>query len=306
MDSIKFVGGATLQKELQGFAGFIAYQECFRKGNSSTKGTVEKSMGELFFGNPPDPDSIGLGEQLIYGNGVFSGLYAKENIENVTTSRDDTASQPSTNQSRNQVSLILKPSLHCLSHEKRVIVGGQSSAGITLSLILANGLKNRARLLSNRTLLCRAQEHVKNGKKALSIVMHAESPYRDHCSTGNLPSGMTLDDYYLFVREGMYKLLHPAVTCAGPSSEEPQVEEANDTSRESVLSVIVMPDSWIFTGFIIFALLGPIVPSNMIPYRSELLMTAPPDNLRENRTMESADNASGTSSTAASMTGAAG
>lgn len=68
-----------------------------------------------------------------------------------------------------------------------------------------------------------------------------------------------------------------------------------------------MPDSWIFTGINTFALLGPIVPSNMIPYyRSELLMTAPPDNLRENRAMESADNARGTSSTAALMTGAAG
>jgi hypothetical protein len=30
----KFIGGTLLQKELQGFAGFIAYQECFRQGNS--------------------------------------------------------------------------------------------------------------------------------------------------------------------------------------------------------------------------------------------------------------------------------
>lgn len=223
MDSIKFVGGATLQKELQGFAGFIlAYQECLREGNSSTKGTNEKSMGEKFFRNPADPDSIGLvGEQLLYGIGVFSGLYTKENIENVTTTtRDNSASQPSTNQSCNPVSLVLKPSLHCLlSHEKRFIAGGgQSSTGITLSLILANGLKNCAGLLSNRMILCCAQEHIKNGKKALSIVMmHAEHPYRDHVSTGNLPSGMTLDDYYLFVCEGMYELLHPAVT-ASPST----------------------------------------------------------------------------------------
>ncbi len=85
--------------------------------------------------------------------------------------------------------------------------------GITLSLIFANGLKNRTRLLSNRTLLCRVQEHVKNGKKALSIVMHAESPYRDHVSTGDLPSGMTLDDYYLFVRQGIYELMHPGPLC---------------------------------------------------------------------------------------------
>jgi hypothetical protein len=125
MDSIKFIGGASIQKEIQGFAGFIAYQECFRKGNSSTKGTIEKNMGEQIFGNPEDPDSIGLGEQLIYGNGIFSGLYTQENIRNVTANRDNPASQQSSmNQCRDPVVLVLKPSLHCLSHDKRVIVGG--------------------------------------------------------------------------------------------------------------------------------------------------------------------------------------
>jgi hypothetical protein len=130
MDSIKFIGGASLQKELQGFAGFIAYQECFRKGNSSTKGTIEKSMGEQFFGNPEDHDSIGLGEQLIYGNGIFSGLYTQENIRNVTANRDNAASQQSSmNQCRDPVVLVLKPSLHCFSHDKRVIVGGAIKLG---------------------------------------------------------------------------------------------------------------------------------------------------------------------------------
>jgi hypothetical protein len=204
--------------------------------------------------------------------------------------------------------------------------------GITLSLIFANGLKNRTRH-SNRTLLCRAQEHVKNGKKALSIVMHAESPYRDHVSTGNLPSGMTLDDYYLFVCQGMYELMHPGT--AVPSTERLPTEQNNrsteynlgmadelngdnindvysatlstssaPTTSESVSTVFAMPDSWIFTGFIIFALLGPIVPSVMFPYRSELLMTAPPDNCLGISRKEATSNASGiTSTTASSATG---
>ncbi|KAI2492337.1 hypothetical protein MHU86_22204 [Fragilaria crotonensis] len=38
-----------------------------------------------------------------------------------------------------------------------------------------------------------------------------------------------------------------------------------------------MPDSWVFPGFIIFALLGPIVPPAMTNYRLELLMTSTPD-----------------------------
>jgi hypothetical protein len=62
-----FIGGATLQKELQGFAGLLAYQECFRKVTSTTKALLEKSMGEQYFGNSKDPDSIGLAEQLILG-----------------------------------------------------------------------------------------------------------------------------------------------------------------------------------------------------------------------------------------------
>jgi hypothetical protein len=175
---------------------------------------------------------------------------------------------------------------------------------------------------------------VKNGKKALSIVMHAESPYRDHVSTGNLPSGMTLDDYYLFVRQGMYELMHPGT--AVPSTEQLPTEQNNrstennlgmadelngdnindvgsatlstsnaPTTSESVSTVVVMPDSWwIFTGFIIFALLGPIVPSAMFPFRSELLMTAPPDNCLGIARKEATSNASGiTSTTASSATG---
>jgi len=74
----KFIGGATLQKELQGFAGFIAYQECFRKGTSTTKALLEKSIGDQYFGNPKNPDSIGLAEQLVLGTGVFAGLYNEE------------------------------------------------------------------------------------------------------------------------------------------------------------------------------------------------------------------------------------
>jgi hypothetical protein len=66
----------------------------------------------------------------------------------------------------------------------------------------------------------------------------------------------------------------------------------------------VLPDSWIFAGFIIFALLGPIVPSAMLPYRSELLMTASPNNCHGSTRKEATSNASGnTSTTASSATG---
>ncbi len=55
-------------------------------------------------------------------------------------------------------------------------------------------------------LVTRAQEHIKNCKKALSVVTHARSPYKPYVTTGNLSSGMTLSDYYMFVWKKMYVL----------------------------------------------------------------------------------------------------
>jgi hypothetical protein len=207
----KFIGGAFLQKELQGFAGFLAYQECFRRGTSSTKGTLEASLGEQFFGNPNDADSIGLAEQLVKGVGVFAGLYIIE--------EPDTAPLLVTDVRANQSPLptfVLKPELHCLGGDKRVAVGVPN--GINLSLLYSRSLRSTASqnttvgttasvMLANRTILCRAQDHLKNGKKALAVVLASDSPYKAYASNGSLPSGMSLQDYYMYIRRKMYILL---------------------------------------------------------------------------------------------------
>ena len=209
----KFIGGATLQKELQGFAGFIAYQECFRKGTSTTKALLEKSIRDQYFGNPKNPDSIGLAEQLVLGTGVFAGLYNEEEAASMLLG------DPQTNQQqREQTVLVLKPCLHCLSDTQRIIVG--HPAGIGVSLILANGLRNNLNFVSNRTLLCRAQEHLKNGKKALSLAMHSKSPYRMYTATGNLPSGMSIEDYYLYIHQKMFLILNAPPASAVPLEPE--------------------------------------------------------------------------------------
>lgn len=62
-------------------------------------------------------------------------------------------------------------------------------------------------MLANRTILCRAQDHLKNGKKALAIVLASDSPYKAYASNGTLPSGMSLQDYYMYIRRKMYTLL---------------------------------------------------------------------------------------------------
>ena len=76
----KFTGGAGIQKELQGLVAFVAYQECHYKGLSASKGALEQSNGQQFFGVEGNEDSIGLSEQLVKGIGVFSGLYTLEDI----------------------------------------------------------------------------------------------------------------------------------------------------------------------------------------------------------------------------------
>ena len=86
----KFSGSAFLQKELQGVAGFVAFQECHRRGKFTAKAVLEASMAAQYFGDPDDDDSIGLTEQLILGTGVFSGLYNEEPISTTTTKTTNT------------------------------------------------------------------------------------------------------------------------------------------------------------------------------------------------------------------------
>lgn len=149
--------------------------------------------------------------------------------------------------------------------------------------------------------------------------MNKRSPYKSYASTGNLPSGMSMDDYYyVYVRKRMYVSLVtnitkpplvdtlssasqiitstaiPAsvrvpryddttagtldddagsfVTCTADKNEE----DADNNPADIDDGGDLMPVDWCFPGFIAFALLGPIVPSGMVPYRSDLLMVSLP------------------------------
>lgn len=137
--SSRFAGSAFLQKELQGVAGFVAFQECHRRGKFTAKAVLEASMAAQYFGDADDNDSIGLTEQLILETGVFSGLYNEEPISTTTRSTktrtagtDDGTSTASSalcgsRSTRGEV-FVLKPELHCIG--KQITVGGAS--GITM------------------------------------------------------------------------------------------------------------------------------------------------------------------------------
>ena len=267
----RFTGGAGIQKELQGFAAFVAYQECHYKGLSASKGTLEQSIGQQFFGFEGNEDSIGLSEQLVKGIGVFSGLYTLDDANNELNEHGHSSSV-----------LVLKPELHCLGCSIRIACG--LTNGMSLPLILQRGLTNKDPV-AIRTLLYRAQEYMKNCKKALSIARSSESPYKDYTKTGNLPSGMVHDDYLTYVRLQMYDALvnniagGDVTTCIDDGDDAVPCSSTSTSTNEGSRGVAarIMPDTWFFPGFFVLATAGPIIAdAEMIPYRSELLMTSSP------------------------------
>ncbi|KAI2506296.1 hypothetical protein MHU86_8126 [Fragilaria crotonensis] len=309
-----FVGGAFVHKELQGFAAFVAYQQCHHSGGSVTKSMLEASIAEQYFGNTSNSDSIGLAEQLVGGIGIFGGLYHQSgtSFEYLTPLRHDhrTTNPPPLllNTTSARSTLVMKPSLHCLGGHITIPVGGTN--GISLPLLLQSKLHTTASNpddhIKPRTLFTRAQEVVKNGKKALACVMAPDSPYKDYIKTGNLPSGMTHDDYLQFVRERMYFVMNPSKQCdnisANASSRNttssttdadiaapPIVDTTmgsttagvsanlNNHDHNEALKVLEAAKAFTFPGYIVFTLMGPIVEDfDMLCHRSDLLMTSTP------------------------------
>ena len=284
----RFTGGAGIQKELQGFAAFVAYQECHYKGLSASKGTLEQSIGQQFFGVEGNEDSIGLSEQLVKGIGVFSGLYTLEDkssggmVDRCFGALASTEHELNEHGGHSDSVLVLKPELHCLGRSIQIACG--LTNGISLPLIFQRGLTNKDPV-AIRTLLFRAQEYMKNCKKALSIAMSSESPYKDYTKNRNLPSGMVQDDYLMYIRLKMYDALvnnsaGSDVMCVDDAGDDTAPCSASSiTTNEGSRGAItcIMPDTWFFPGFFVFATVGPIVADEaMIPYRSDLLMTTTP------------------------------
>jgi hypothetical protein len=232
--SSKFIGGSPLQKELQGVAAFVALAEIYRKGDSTTQAMQHAMIGEKYFGDASDPDSIGLAEQLVNGNGVFRGLYTLLDDEDKISSlssviTDKGYSERSNKHHDRQTDTIrlFKPELHCLGPSTRIIAGNRD--GITLPLLLQKGLSGGDEKVAPRTLFNRAKESAKNCRKALSYVMAEESPCKDFLHSGNLPSGMRFEDYLLYVRQKMWEDGQNDPSTGGNESEERRVvADVND------------------------------------------------------------------------------
>ena len=270
--SSKFTGGSPLQKELQGVAAFVALAEIHRKGDSITQAMQHAMIGEKYFVDASDPDSIGLAEQLVNGNGVFRGLYTlldEDGIASLSGVITDKGYFERSNKHHDRQTgdtiRLFKPKLHCLGPSTRIIAGNRD--GITLPLLLQKGLSGGDEKVAPRTLFNKAKESAKNCRKALSYVIAEESPYMDFLHSGNLPSGMQFEDYLLYVRQKMWDDGQNDPCTGGDESEErrvvadvnddPDKNTRDDSQRMKI--VLMMPSTWFFPGFIVFALMGPIV-----------------------------------------------
>ena len=146
---------------------------------------------------------------------------------------------------------MIKPELHCLGHHVKIGVG--ISNGITLPLILQRGLNTKEHV-ATRTLLFRAQDYMKNCKKALSIALSTENPYKDYTKSGNLPSRMVHDDYLKYIRLRMYDILVNSaggdITCVDEDDNDAIPVTTNGSNPKCGSdNSLIMPETWFFRVF---------------------------------------------------------
>jgi len=228
---------------------------------------------------------IGLAEQLVQGLGILRSLNEQSSgsLDSYSTPIRNCDQHAVTNNPLstvvNRSSLVMKPSLLCLGGHITIPVGGTN--GITLPLLYQSKLTPPASsddYIKPRTLFSRAQEVVKNGKKALACVMAQDSPYKDYIKTGNLPSGMNHDDYLQFLQEKMYFALNPskivdvvnADSIASTMLGNTTIDVGNNDGADVAAAKL-----FTFPGYIVLTLMGPIVEDfDMLSLCSDLLMTS--------------------------------
>lgn len=231
---IIFAGKSALMKELQRTIAFKAYNSILSSGITSTGKVLHKQLYDLYFGDEANEDSVGYAEQLLRGFGSFSAMFDREE-----------------ELGQGEIILKLKKCFHCME-ETIIVSDNPSKKGITMAVLSSKRLSNRI-LLNPRQLWDFAKLVERNGKKALAILKQSE--YADTINNGNLPSGKSYEDYLLFLRREMYKELGGGVMEIG--------DDDNSTTSGTEVVEDTMKDSYLFPGYMAFALWGPIIPDDM-------------------------------------------
>ena len=169
------------QTELQSLVAYGVYdsEEILGAGSSSNVSTLVERLRELYFPpNNPADERVSHVENRLERNGKYLHLF--EEGDN---------GKPTINEKLHR------------SKGKEIYVG---KGCIDLSMLTRKNLTNMADI-SVETLWRHAKEVEKNAKKALSLCVSEDSPYRDY--NGTFPSGHNWDSYIEWVRQEMYSLL---------------------------------------------------------------------------------------------------
>jgi hypothetical protein len=120
-------------------------------------------------------------------------------------------------------------------------------------MLIAKNLSNPVHV-STDAIMRGAKDVLRNGRKALACAKDARSNYRD----GKLPSGRTIADYHMYVRESMYQILKGGT---GASSNDDGNDNAFGTSDnkkedrdESNVAETEMPEDYFYWHYCLLSL----------------------------------------------------
>jgi len=299
---LKFNGKAATWKEFQSFVAFCCYSKMVESGEDYNIGQQHNELSRLYHGMMDDAgkrtsDDVSYAEQSVMGINQFKGLFDKVDIA---------VNEASNSSNTNTFNNVLKHTLHREGPYKCIVANANSVSGeLSLKLISSSTYKGDKEI-EGRTILRRAQDVMANGRKALAVAMHHDSPYRH----GTLPSGHCLADYHDYILEHMEKLLKGQPPISVEDTGRDRHTDNEDIPTQTMLPNATAVDvsstgtkhprtnrDFIFRGWMVFALLGFIVPDGMEQYKTQLFnLQNPPggtDNGRKKARKEQAKKASG-------------
>ena len=273
----KKAASRAIQTELQATIAFAAFDtsDIFERGEGLKQKEIKRILSDHYFGRSNDPDSVGLADQCLGGLNQFSFLFDKEDLPLQTDTNStgvDSDSLP--------YRLVLKPTFHCQGEMTKIFVGSPRSGGITRAFLTSKNLSNPIDV-SPETLHRHALDVLKNAKKALSLVTSPNCPFHD----GKDPSGHKYDDYLLYLRQGMFKLLKGkthlvdddtqclAINLTGNDDDEEEGSESPASVEGDNNNENIMPDNYFFRGFFAFAMWGHMAPQGGEPFKSFAMTT---------------------------------
>ena len=250
-----------LQTELQSLVAFACYdsKEILQCGKSAKRKTIVDRLLNMYMPSTnPNNDRASHVEQFLDGYGKFKHLFVEKVFNSCSGGETDPGSAP-------RRVLMLPEYFHCMKG-KEILVEDDC---ISKSLLTRKNLTNIVDIRGD-TLYRAAKEVEANCRKALSLCLAENSPYRTF--NGTFPSGTNWEDYLLWLRKEMRALTAKApVTDLEDDKEEDSIIDDNGSNS----NVVDPPESDedYFKGYFAFALWGYIPPEGGEKYKSSLIAT---------------------------------